>query len=644
MPSFCTQGLFSFIHKLAIPLTSKIYSSLLLHFCLCFILVRPIVSEAQTRIMPLGNSITQANTSHNSYRRALWHLLKNNGYSVNFVGTLNTNFGGPPPNPDFDLDHEGHWGWRADRLLQYINQWAYQTEPDIVLLHAGTNDTRQGETISSTVGELGKIIDEIRTVNPQVIILFAQLVGGDSNSRIASLNMEIAKLAAQKNTSQSRIILVNQSTGFNTQTDTYDGIHPNSAGEQKIAGKWFEALKTVLTVGPLPLRTPENPANTANGLDYKYYQGKWNSLPDFNTLTPIETGVVTNFDLSNRNQADNFAFSFSGYIHVPADGVYTFYTASDDGSKLYIGTTQVVNNDGLHTKIERSGKIGLKAGKHAFRVTFFEQSLGQALEVRYQGPTLAKQLIPSTALFRISTANMLSGTYRVTAKHSGKAMQVSNGSTAEGANVNQWTANGTASQLWIIAPIADGYYKITNKNSSKALQVQNSSLSNGGNIQQATYQGAANQQWKIESTGNGYYRITSKLSGKAADVSGASKLDGANIQQWTYSGLDNQQWKLEKLSTARIASYSDAALQTGMAIHPNPVSHILNIKVSSPGEIQAEVVVYNFFSQAVLSTTVHVIAGENLLELNTSSLPNGIYFVNLRLDGQSFTKTVIVSK
>lgn len=51
---------------------------------------------------------------------------------------------------------------------------------------------------------------------------------------------------------------------------------------------------------------------------------------------------------------------FTGLMDVPIDGEYTFYTTSDEGSKLYIGNTEVVNNDGVHSPQERSGKIGLK--------------------------------------------------------------------------------------------------------------------------------------------------------------------------------------------------------------------------------------------------------------------------------------------
>ena len=154
------------------------------------------------------------------------------------------------------------------------------------------------------------------------------------------------------------------------------------------------------TPPPVTLRDPENPASTVAGVDYRYYEGTWSALPNFDALTATKSGSVANFDMSVRNRVDNYGFKYSGFVQVPTDGTYTFYTSSDDGSKLFIGTTEVVNNDGLHALQERSGTIGLKAGKHAISVTFFEATGGEGLAVSYTGPGITKQAIPNTALFR----------------------------------------------------------------------------------------------------------------------------------------------------------------------------------------------------------------------------------------------------
>jgi hypothetical protein len=71
-------------------------------------------------------------------------------------------------------------------------------------------------------------------------------------------------------------------------------------------------------------------------LDYRCYEGKWLQLPDFSSLPVLKRGCVTNFDLQVRTRDEGVALVFSGYFGAPQDGEYRFWTASDDGSKLYL--------------------------------------------------------------------------------------------------------------------------------------------------------------------------------------------------------------------------------------------------------------------------------------------------------------------
>ncbi|OGX92051.1 PA14 domain-containing protein [Hymenobacter coccineus] len=157
------------------------------------------------------------------------------------------------------------------------------------------------------------------------------------------------------------------------------------------------------------LRAPENPANTTAGLGYQYYEGSWNVLPDFDALGALASGVVATPNLDGRQRDLNYALQYTGYITVPADGQYTFTTGSDDGSQLYIGSTLVADNDGLHSYQERSGSIGLQAGTHAVTITFLQGGGGQNLDVSYQGPNTAKRAVPASAWSRLSTAAATSG-------------------------------------------------------------------------------------------------------------------------------------------------------------------------------------------------------------------------------------------
>ncbi|UOG73407.1 PQQ-dependent sugar dehydrogenase [Hymenobacter tibetensis] len=155
---------------------------------------------------------------------------------------------------------------------------------------------------------------------------------------------------------------------------------------------------------PSNLRAPDNVPNPIAGLNYTYYEGQWSAVPDFATLTTAASGRVATFTAAPRLRDDEFAFQYTGYVRVPTDGEYTFYTSSDDGSQLFIGSTLVVDNDGLHGTQEQSGKIGLGAGLHAITVNFFERGGDQVLDVHYAGPSLGKSLVPATALFRAASS------------------------------------------------------------------------------------------------------------------------------------------------------------------------------------------------------------------------------------------------
>ncbi|WP_324670561.1 PA14 domain-containing protein [Hymenobacter sp. GOD-10R] len=161
--------------------------------------------------------------------------------------------------------------------------------------------------------------------------------------------------------------------------------------------------RSTMVASSSDLRDPENPNNTTNGLDYKYYEGYWSSFPDMNSVNPVKTGVTTSFDLGPRQRDYSYVMQYTGYITVPTDGRYTFFTGSDDGSELYIGSTQVVDNDGLHEYREQSGTIGLKAGTHAFTVLYLQGAGNQTLNVSYLGPNITKQAIPSSALVRTAS-------------------------------------------------------------------------------------------------------------------------------------------------------------------------------------------------------------------------------------------------
>jgi alpha-L-arabinofuranosidase len=135
------------------------------------------------------------------------------------------------------------------------------------------------------------------------------------------------------------------------------------------------------------------------GVNYQYYEGAWNKLPEFDTLAPLKTGVINQFLFPENSAEVNFGLQYTGYIKIPTDGMYTFYSNSDDGSCVYIDNKLIIENDGDHPPIERSGMVLLKEGYHEIKVTFYQAQGGKALDVSIEGPGLMKQIISKAMLF-----------------------------------------------------------------------------------------------------------------------------------------------------------------------------------------------------------------------------------------------------
>jgi hypothetical protein len=146
--------------------------------------------------------------------------------------------------------------------------------------------------------------------------------------------------------------------------------------------------RTFKKMAPLPARKVQG---DEPGLRYRYYEGEWSLLPEFSSLTPIREGVVqTVNEAEAQPRADHFGLVLEGYVNLPATDTYTFYTRSDDGSKLYIDGQLVVDNDGDHGAFWQYGKIILEKGKHEIRIEYFEGAGSQMLRAGLVDPVLGK--------------------------------------------------------------------------------------------------------------------------------------------------------------------------------------------------------------------------------------------------------------
>ena len=133
------------------------------------------------------------------------------------------------------------------------------------------------------------------------------------------------------------------------------------------------------------------------GVGYKYFETSkpLATLPRISSLkSPVKTGIAEDFTLGVANRTDGYVLLFTGYLDVKEGGVYTFETTSDDGSALYVDKKLVVNNNGIHPPVKKTGKIKLRKGWRKVNVLYFESSGGEALSVQYSGPNTPLQALP----------------------------------------------------------------------------------------------------------------------------------------------------------------------------------------------------------------------------------------------------------
>lgn len=134
-------------------------------------------------------------------------------------------------------------------------------------------------------------------------------------------------------------------------------------------------------------------------IHYCYYEGDWNKLPDFNTMTPLDSGTVNKISLHTKKRDDRFAFVFDGYIKIENSGAYTFFLGSDDGSKLIINDELIIDNDGMHSYRKKSRQILLNKGFHSIKVLYFENNGDELLTLTYRGPEMSIRELDESVLF-----------------------------------------------------------------------------------------------------------------------------------------------------------------------------------------------------------------------------------------------------
>ncbi len=151
------------------------------------------------------------------------------------------------------------------------------------------------------------------------------------------------------------------------------GLNLNEKEAREVAAYFFQGHKV-----------PPN-------MNFAYFEGNWNDIPDFGTLKPVATGTVSGFDLSVGKRQGDFGMRFTGFIQINKPGQHQFWIGSDDGSQLLIDGKEVVKNGGVHPHSEKEGRVSLDAGPHEIIVDYFQGGGEWTLTLDMSGPGLKRQ-------------------------------------------------------------------------------------------------------------------------------------------------------------------------------------------------------------------------------------------------------------
>ena len=429
--------------------------------------------------------------------------------------------------------------------------------------------------------------------------------------------------ATLNNTTSAKLELQNAQAGTYVLSVTASASGKTASDEVRLTVKPADNNPPKPTPSPSPSPSPTPPTSSKNGLRYKYYEGSWTALPNFASQSARKQGIVSNFDLGVRERSDHFGVVFTGSIDIKSSGAYTFYTKSDDGSKLYIDGKQVVDNDGLHGPRENSGKITLSAGMHRIEVQFFERTIGEVLEVRYAGPGISKQRIPSGVLYPDE------GSAAPSPKPSPPPTPTPNPPPPPSPPTSEVTANaGSDKDVSVNSTVSlSGSGKGPNPFRRYAWQKVS------GPSVQMNNQNTANVQLSNLQTGTYVFRFT------ATDSEGNSASDDVTLR------VSSSNARLAGSAKNKVADEAQAdqlTPDTKLFAFPNPADRSLTVRVPNGLTQSGALIMTDLSGRVVRQSDQSLSSDSQQLQLDTSDLPRGVYLLKLR-GGQSEAIKILIS-
>lgn len=240
------------------------------------------------RIMILGDSISQGLEGDFTWRYRLFQHFDANNVKMTFVGPWTGTATLPPSQPagypqisappvhdgayrpgiSFPSANLAQWGWTVKQAKNVVGPAAQKYQPDYMMIELGFNDLAFDLAgPANLTEELHTLIARIQRVRPSIKIIVANVIHGEPSgapeilrAQIREYNSALSAQAASWSTAESPVTLADIAGVYEPATDSYDGLHPNIAGEIKIAEVFADILSSRYRIGP-QFRAPLAAAN-----------------------------------------------------------------------------------------------------------------------------------------------------------------------------------------------------------------------------------------------------------------------------------------------------------------------------------------------------------------------------------------------
>lgn len=190
----------------------------------------------------------------NGYRNILRGYLTSGGNAADFVGSIVSG-------TMVDNQHEGHRGYEIDQIAS-SSTLGISASPNLVLLHAATNDMARNVDVANAPTRLRNLIDTIFKNNPTAALFVCQIVPANNaniQARISAYNAQIPGIVKSYVDAGKKVTLVNM--GILTVGDLADELHPTDAGYRKMADIYYDAILSANSKGWIVAAGPPVPAS-----------------------------------------------------------------------------------------------------------------------------------------------------------------------------------------------------------------------------------------------------------------------------------------------------------------------------------------------------------------------------------------------